>query len=72
MVSLAPVLQQALLPIGGIMGVGYVWRRARPGGIDAPTARRVIGGLVSSTRGGRENPYTLEGSLCTCIKHGKI
>lgn len=46
MVSLAPVLQQALLPVGGIMAVGYVWRRLRPGGIDAPTARRVIGALV--------------------------
>lgn len=46
MVSLAPVLQQALLPVGGIMGVGYLWRRLRPGGIDAPTARRVIGALV--------------------------
>ena len=45
-VSLAPVLQQALLPVGGIMAVGYVWRRLRPAGIDAPTARRVIGALV--------------------------
>ena len=46
MISLAPVLQQALLPVGSIMGLGYVWRRLRPGGLDAPTARRVIGTLV--------------------------
>lgn len=46
MVSLAPVLQQALLPVGSIMAVGYLWRRLRPGGVDAPTARRVIGALV--------------------------
>jgi len=45
-VSLAPVLQQALLPVGSIMAVGYLWRRLRPGGVDAPTARRVIGALV--------------------------
>ncbi|HCO44218.1 MAG TPA: AEC family transporter [Gammaproteobacteria bacterium] len=46
MTSLAPVLQQALLPVGSIMGVGLVWRRVRPGGVDAATARRVIGALV--------------------------
>lgn len=46
MISLAPVLQQALLPVGAIMGLGYVWRRMRPGGLDTPTVRRVIGGLV--------------------------
>ncbi len=46
MISLVPVLQQALLPVAGIMGLGYVWRRLRPGGLDAPTVRRVIGALV--------------------------
>lgn len=46
MISLAPVLQQALLPVGSIMGVGYALRRLRPGGVDAPTLRRVIGTLV--------------------------
>jgi predicted permease len=45
-ISLAPVLQQALLPVGTIMGLGYVWRRTRPGGLDAPTARRAISALV--------------------------
>ncbi len=46
MSSLAPVLQQALLPVGTIMGLGYVWRRLRPGGVDAVAARRAIGALV--------------------------
>jgi malate permease and related proteins len=44
--SLAPVLQQALLPVGSIMGVGYLWRRLRPGGLDAVAVRRIIGALV--------------------------
>lgn len=44
--SLVAVFQQALGPVGTIVFVGWLWRRARPGGVDGPTARRIINTLV--------------------------
>lgn len=44
--SILAVLNQALAPVGLIIVVGYLLRRLRPGGMQAPAARQTINQLV--------------------------
>lgn len=37
---------ESLAPVGLLIALGYVWRRASPGGLDAQSARRAINLLV--------------------------
>ena len=39
-------LDQALVPVMLVIGIGYLWRRLSPAGLDAALMRRVLGGLV--------------------------
>ncbi len=45
-ISLLSTVSQALLPSAITIGVGAVWRRFEPGGVDCREVRRIIGVLV--------------------------
>lgn len=44
--ALVATLDQALVPVMLVIGIGYLWRLLSPAGLEAPLMRRVLGGLV--------------------------